>query len=323
MTTATPQRPFASLREVPEIVDVGPPRWFDRLPRWFSTAFVLILLLAMSAFIRTRTLGGELWFDEAGAVGLASHSLGSLLGAVHRAGAAPLYYLLLHIWMSVFGSSEASTHALSLILGLACVPAAMWTGWSVAGRRAGIFAAVLFAFSSFLTRYAEETQPYALMVLLALLATAGLLHAFVYRRRGYLWLFGACLALMLYTQGAALLYWVGAAAALGVVWRALEHQRDGFLRDALICFGGAAVLFVPWLPSALDQIAHATNPWHYAPLLGATIPSQLLGSERVDVTLLVCVLIAVAPLCLRARRRTRDAAVFWALIVIPAVALAA
>ncbi len=42
----------------------------------------------------------------------------------------------------------------------------MWTAWSLAGRRAGIFAAVLFAFSSFLTRYAEETQPYELMVLL-------------------------------------------------------------------------------------------------------------------------------------------------------------
>jgi hypothetical protein len=34
------------------------------------------------------------------------------------------------------------------------------------------------------------------------------------------------------------------------------------------------------------------------------------------------VLIAVAPLCTRVRRRTPDAAVFWALIAIPAVALA-
>ena len=38
------------------------------------------------------------------------------------------------------------------------------------------------------------------------------------------------------------------------------------------------------------------------------MPSQLLGSERVDVTLLVCVVIAVAPLAVRARRRTPEAA---------------
>jgi hypothetical protein len=322
MTTATPPRPFASLLEVPEIVDVRAPRWFDRPPRWATAGGVLLVLLAISAFIRTRTLSGQLWFNEAGAVGLASHPLGSLLGAVHRAGAAPLYYVLLHIWISLFGSGESATHALSLVLGLASIPVAMWTAWSLAGRRAGIFAAVLFAFSSFLTRYAEETQPYELMVVLGLLATAGLLHAFVYRRRAYLWLFGLCLALMLYTQGTAVLYWLSAAVALVLVWRSLPDRRTGFVRDAALCFGGAAIVFVPWLPATIDQIAHATSPWHYIPLMGATVPSQLLGSERVDVTLLVCVVIAVAPLWMRARRHTPEAALFWAVIAIPAVALA-
>jgi mannosyltransferase len=322
MTTVTPPRRSASLLEVPEIVDVRAPRWFDRLPRLVSTGGVLILLVAISAFIRSRTLSGELWFDEAGAVGLASHPLGSLLGAVHRAGAAPLYYVLLHVWISLFGADDTATHTLSLLLALASIPAAMWTGWSLAGRRAGIFAAVLFAFSSFLTRYGQETQPYALMVLLGLLATAGLIHGFVHRRRAYLWLVGACLALMLYTQGAALLYWLGAGVALVVIWRSLPDRREGFARDAAMCFGVAALVFVPWLPATISQIAHATNPWHYTPLMGATVPSQLLGSERVDVTLLVCVVIAVVPLCAGARRRTPAAAVFWALIVIPAVALA-
>jgi mannosyltransferase len=160
------------------------------------------------------------------------------------------------------------------------------------------------------------------MFLLGLLATAGLVHGFVHRRRAYLWLFGACLALMLYTQGSALLYWLSAAVALVFIWRSLPDRREDFIRDAAICFGVAAVLFVPWLPATISQIAHATHPWHYLPLMGATVPSQLLGSERVDVTLLVCVVIAVAPLCARARRRTPEAATFWALITIPAVALA-
>jgi len=211
---------------------------------------------------------------------------------------------------------------LSLLIGLLCVPVAMWAGWTFGGRRAGVFAAILFAFSSFLDRYAEETQPYELLVLLALLTTIGLLNGFVYRRRRWLWLFGAGLALMLYTQGTALVYWFGAAVALGVVWwGAPAEARRGIVRDALLCFAAAFVVYLPWLPTTISQIAHDTAPFHYAPLLGATVPSQLLGSERVDVTLLIAILIGVVPLAVVGRRRSPEAMTLWCLIAISAAGL--
>ncbi|MFZ0089257.1 MAG: glycosyltransferase family 39 protein [Solirubrobacteraceae bacterium] len=325
MTTATPpkRRSSGSLRslvELPPIRDVQAPAWFARLPRWLSTGGVLLVLLVVSAVLRSRTLSGQLWLDEASAIGLASHSLGALPGALRAAGSSPFYYVLLHFWINAFGTSERATHALSLIIGLLTIPVAMWVGQSFGGRRAGFFAAVLFAFSSFLTRYAQETQAFELMALLGLLATAGFIHGFVHRRRGFLWLFAISIALMLYTQGAALLYWFGAAVALVVVWRACADRR-GLYRDAALCFGGAAIVYLPWLPTSIHQIAHATSPWQYAPLLGATIPSQLLGSERVDVTLLVAVIIVLAPLLVAARRGTSVAVVFWTLIAIPAAAV--
>jgi hypothetical protein len=279
--------------------------------------------VAISAVLRTRTLSGQLWFEEAIATGVAQHSLGDLPGVLREAGAAPLYYVLLHFWISAFGSGQTATHVLSLLIGLLCVPAAMWAGWTFGGRRAGVFAAILFAFSSFLDRYAEETQPFELMVLLGLLTTVGLIHGFVYRRRRWLWLFGAGLALMLYTQGTALLYWFGAALALAVVWRAAPaEERRGILRDGLLCFGAAFVVYLPWLPTTISQIAHDTAPFHYLPLPGATVPSQLLGSERVDVTLLIAVLIGAVPLAAAARRRSPEAVTMWCLLAIPAGALA-
>jgi mannosyltransferase len=321
MTTAAPRRPLASLLELPPICEVHPPQWFERWPRKASTAGVLVMLVAISAFLRSRTIGGELWFNEAIATGIATHSLSELPGVLRAGGSAPLYYLLLHFWIDVFGAGETATHLLSLLFGLLTIPTAMWTGWSLFGRRAGMFAAVLFAFGSFLTEYAQETQPYELMVLLGLLATAGFLHAFVYRDRRYLWLFAIAMAMMLYTQGTALLFWFGAAVALVLVAR-LRDDRAGVLRDGAICLGAAAIVYLPWLPTTISQIAHATSPWHYAPLLGGTVPSSVLGGERVDVTLLVAVIVGIVPFLGPASRRSPDGVALWVLITVPFAGLA-
>jgi mannosyltransferase len=318
LTTATPKRrPLSSFVELPPIREVHPPGWFERYPRRLSTAAILLGLVLVSAFLRTRQLSGQLWFDEAGAVGLALHPLGQLFGAVRDNGTAPLYYLVLHIWIQVFGASESAARELSLVCALLTIPAACWAGWTLSGRRAGIFAAILFAFSAYLTRYSEEAQPYALLALLALLTLTGFVQAFVHRRRRYLWLFTIGLTLMLYTQGSAGLFAFGALVAFALVYR-LADDRQGLLRDAAIGFGGAFVLFIPWLPATIDQIGHATAPWHYAPLRGADVPSDLMGGERVNVTLLLATLVGVVPLVVAERRRTREAVALWALIALPA-----
>ncbi|MGO9959721.1 MAG: hypothetical protein ACLP50_27715 [Solirubrobacteraceae bacterium] len=323
MTTVAPPRSRSSLLELPQIREVHAPRWFARLPRWAGAGGVLVLLLAISAVLRTRQLSGQLWFNEAIAVGMASHALSALPGVLRAGGSSPLYYVLLHFWIDGFGSSEAATHTLSVLIGLATVPVAMWTGWTLGGRRAGLFAATLFAFSSFLTQYAEETQPYELMALLGLLATAGFLLGFAHRRRRFLWLFAIALALMLYTQAAAALFGFGALAALVLVWRLAETapERRGILRDGLICFGGALIVYLPSLPATIHQILHATSPWRYGPLLGATVPGTLMGGDRVDVTLLVAAIVGVMPLLAPGRRRTPEAVAIWSLIALPVAAL--
>jgi predicted membrane protein len=321
MAIDAPPRPQRSLLAPPPIREVHAPQWFHRLPRWASIGGVLFLLIAASVALRTRQLSGELWSNEAIAVGMASHSLSALPGVLRAGGSAPLYYLLLHFWIQAFGSSASATHALSLVIGLAMIPLGLWLGWSLAGRRAGIFSATLLAFSAFATKYAEEVAPYELLMALSLVASTALIHGFAYRRRRWLWLFGASLALMLYTQASALLYWFGAAVAIALVI-ALCDDRRGVARDALLCFGGAAVAYLPWLPTTIDQIAHATAGWHYAPLLGGPIPGILFGGDRVDTTLLVCLVVGAVPLLAAQRRRTPEALAFWTLLAAPLAGLA-
>ena len=71
---------------------------------------------------------GQFWEDEAITTGIASHSLSAIPGILRHDGSPPLFYMLLHVWISVFGASESATHALSLVFGLLCIPAGMWSG---------------------------------------------------------------------------------------------------------------------------------------------------------------------------------------------------
>ncbi len=260
----------------------------ERIPTWMSAAGVLILLLAVSTFIRTRYLSGEFWMDEAISVGIASHPLGAIPGVLRHDGSPPFFYVLLHGWMSLFGPSESATHAMSLLWAMLTVPVGMWAGWSLFGKRAGYMAAILFAFSAFLTQYAQETRMYSLMGLLGLLATAGYLHGFVFRRRKYLILFAVAQALMFYTHAWGVFYGVGSAIALIPVYRASEDRR-GLLRDAVFTYVGAGVLFLPWLPNFLYQSRHTAAPWDPTPHFGAPVQlsRDLLGGDRVTVALLI------------------------------------
>ena len=227
-------------------------------------AAFLGVLLAASLFLRTRAFDAPFWIDEGLSVGIASHPLLDIPGVLRQDGSPPLYYMLLHVWMDLFGRTEEATHSLSLIFALASIPAALWAGWSLFGKRAGLVAAGLAALNPFLTSHGQETRMYALMVLLSLLATAAFAHAFVHRRRRYLVAFSVLLAAMLYSHNWSLFFGVGAAAALLYLIRGAEDGRP-LLRDGVLAFGGAALLYAPWIPSLLFQVRHTGAPWAEAP----------------------------------------------------------
>ena len=141
-----------------------------RVPTWAWVSGGLIALMALSAFLRSRYLGGEFWMDEGITTGISLHPLSQIPGVLRYDGNPPLYYMALHVWMSMFGSSESATHSLSLIFGLLTIPAGAWAAGVLFGRRAGIMAALLFAFNAWLTAYAQETRMYELMGLLGVVA---------------------------------------------------------------------------------------------------------------------------------------------------------
>jgi uncharacterized membrane protein len=322
MATTAPPPPLLS---TPTVRELKTPRWLDRVPRGLIVGGLLLLLIAISAFIRTRYIAGakgQFWMDEAITTGISSHPLSAIPGVLRHDGSPPLLYLVMHMWISVFGNSEAATHALPLLFALLTIPIGMWAGWSLFGRRAGIYAAILFAFSAFLSTYAQEARMYSLMGLLGLLATAGFLHGFLYRRRRYLILFSLSLTAMLYTHGWGLFFGAGTVLALIPVWLRTEDRR-ALVRDAMLAYGGAGILFLPWLPTFIYQAAHTGNPWAPPPRFGAPVllSRDLIGGDRITAALVIAGVIGFAQLFTRAYRRTADATLLFTLIALPTITL--
>jgi mannosyltransferase len=295
-----------------------------RAPQAALAAAALLVLTLVSIYVRTRAISGSFWMDEGLSVGIASYPLDEIPGVLKEDGSPPLYYLLLHVWMDVAGRSETAVHWLSLIFALLCIPAGMWAGWSLFGRRAGYLTAAVCALLPFLTAYGEEARMYALMALLALLASACYLHAFVHRRRGFLVGFAVLQAAMLYTHSWGIFFGVGAALALIPIWRASDDRRR-LLTDAALAFGAAALLFLPWLPTLLYQASHTGAPWANKPRLGVPIQiaRDVFGGYGAAIALLLGAGFGLAAVIGRERARDgRERTSVWLLIAIAIVTIA-
>ncbi|MBY0280141.1 glycosyltransferase family 39 protein, partial [Candidatus Binatia bacterium] len=183
----------------------------DRLDRHAS--LVSIALFAASLALVLPLLGRQsIWFDEA--VTMSNVQQPYDLGRYLRADATPpLYPLVLHGWLQIFGTSLGAARALSALASAASVVALFQLGRRFVDARSGLFAAALLLTSRCQTFFAHEARPYALVLLLAIASFHVLLSLLerVTRRRLIL----LCLidAALLYTHYVAVFALVAQALA--------------------------------------------------------------------------------------------------------------
>jgi mannosyltransferase len=217
-----------------------------------------LVVLAVIAGIGLRAYTtSDLWLDEALSVNIAMLPLGDLFEALRRDGHPPLYYVLLHGWMQAAGEGDTAVRLLSGVLGVAALPLAWIAGRRYAGAWGGAAAVVVLATSPFAIRYATEARMYALVMLLVLagwLALRAALQAPTVLRLAGVAVASGLLALTHYWS----FYLLAATVALLLLAR--RRGRVNALRAALgVAAGG--VLFLPWLPSFLSQVASTGTPW--------------------------------------------------------------
>lgn len=309
--------PVAGIDEAPVVTK---PR------RGWIEAAVLAVAVGLGAALRVRTRQ-DLWVDEALSVNIARLPVGDLVDALRHDGHPPLYYVLLHGWMRVFGEGATAVRALSTVISLATLPLAWVAGQRYGGRRCAIAAVALFAVVPSAVRFGSEARMYALLVLLVLAAWLAGRRAWERPSLPRLAVLSVLTGLLLLTQ-----YWsfylLGATAGLlvAVAAKAEPHARHKAGR-LLVALTAGGLLFLPWLPTFLHQVRTTGTPWG-PPARPAQVAASLLAgggtpsgeAQLVGVGLAVLALLGLLVRSVHGSRmelelRTRPATrVEWAII---------
>lgn len=220
---------------------------------------LVLLVVALAGCLAGLVAGvrsGPLWLDETLSVEIAKVPLGSLVEALRVDGAPPVYYLLLKGWLAVVGDGTVAVRLLTVLM----VPVALLLAWSLGSRLGGVAAArgavIALAVLPWTMRYGSETRMYLLVVVLVLGLALAVSSAHSGSRRAVAAV-AALSGLLLLTH-----YWgFFLLAAVGLVFLLPAVRGSAPARRVVLGLALGGLLFLPWLPVFLYQLAHTGAPW--------------------------------------------------------------
>lgn len=190
----------------------------------------------------------SLWRDEAFAVWIAQDSLAEVVRRTSGDFNPPLYYLLLNVWMHVFGRSEVALRGLSVVFFLAFLYVVLKFAQKIFNTRQMVLMAILLqALNPMLLYFAFELRMYSLLVLLATLVMY-----FTFTQNWPLFIFAATAGM--YTQPFMALVILSQSIFLTLTQRFKTAIRNGFM---------IGLLYVPWIPTLINQFKASGPMWMY------------------------------------------------------------
>lgn len=135
---------------------------------------MLFGIMLLGAALRFADIGTEsLWVDEIYSFRQAMKSVTMIIANAPQDVHPPVYYVLLHFWVPLFGTTEAGLRSLSAVFGVAALPLMYVLGREMYSQRVGLYAALLLALSHFHIHYSQEARNYAYAVLVVILGMIG------------------------------------------------------------------------------------------------------------------------------------------------------
>ena len=232
---------------------------------WRVTGIIFIVFF----LLRLYHLGlHDFWYDEASTVFYAQHPWNNWN--------APLYWILLHFWIKLFGISEFSMRFPSLIFSFLSIVLVFALGRKLFNQRVGIFASIIMGLSPFQLWYAQEARDYSMLLFFGILSSY-LLYKAVNEKKFKIWIFFILAAVAgLYTNYFFVFLLIAQLIYLFTVFKQLKLNLT-----SLIPFLVAGICFSPYLSRFLSKFFSVWDSfWLAKPRLHSlliTIENFILG----------------------------------------------
>ncbi|MCX7720300.1 MAG: flippase-like domain-containing protein [Dictyoglomus thermophilum] len=138
----------------------------------YKTDLWAYLITFIGGFLRFYKIGvRSIWIDEAitaqvSVMGVKDIILNRASTGIHP----PLYFILMHFWIKIFGDSEIAIRSLSAIFGILCIFMIYKLASKIFDKLTGLISAFIFAFSPFYVYFGQEARMYPMVTFLILLS---------------------------------------------------------------------------------------------------------------------------------------------------------
>ncbi|MBD9440737.1 glycosyltransferase family 39 protein [Pseudomonas sp. PDM04] len=262
----------------------------------------LIILAGLALVVRFHGITVPvIWYDESYSLSLSERSPASIWFATAVDVHPPLYYVLLHYWMLLFGNGVAAVRGLSAVADVGALLLSVKLMSLVATQRAAFIAGLLLVLLPISVRYSQEARMYTLLGFWLMAASVSLVswvrqpHCMRYPV-----MYVVLMTAAFYTHYFAALcvpvhwlYWSGAGSGRPA---ALAWRRWLSVNVAIV------ILYLPWLPHLVGQSVRMKGLEWISPTTWNMLPELVsqfvaMASPPGDRTWVASVILALMIIC--------------------------
>jgi uncharacterized membrane protein len=134
------------------------------IPLTIGALIFVVVSLSLNAYILFHQ---SLRLDEAQSLWAATKSVPGIINYIAQDVHVPLYEVLLHFWIQIFGNSVITARTLSFMFFILTIPVLYLLALQSSDKKIALLSIVLFSLSPFIMWYSSEARMYSLLTFIA------------------------------------------------------------------------------------------------------------------------------------------------------------